>query len=165
MAKQNQETNNGKISLDRKILVSIINLAAKEINGVESVTNTNRSWIKKLFKKYDDGVEIKFEQNGASEINQHIKQKGNCGSRIHRQGREFVEQVACKRREYSQKHYRQTIKQLPEELISDIFIYKPDIDKIRKPRIYHQTYQQSLHFKEYQAQYDTGYADKTLDKR
>lgn len=72
MAKQNQETNNGKISLDRKILVSIINLAAKEINGVESVTNTNRSWIKKLFKKYDDGVEIKFEQNGALTIDVYL---------------------------------------------------------------------------------------------
>ena len=72
MAKQNQETNNGKISLDRKILVSIINLAAKEINGVESVTNTNRSWIKKLFKKYDDGVEIKFEQNGALTVDVYL---------------------------------------------------------------------------------------------
>ncbi len=72
MAKQNQETNNGKISLDRKILVSIINLAAKEINGVESVTNTNRSWIRKLFKKYDDGVEIKFEQNGALTVDVYL---------------------------------------------------------------------------------------------
>ncbi len=72
MAKQNQETNNGKISLDRKILVSIINLAAKEINGVESVTNTNRPWIKKLFKKYDDGVEIKFEQNGALTVDVYL---------------------------------------------------------------------------------------------
>ena len=72
MAKQNQETNNGKISLDRKILVSIINLAAKEINGVESVTNTNRSWIKKLFKKYDDGVEIKFEENGALTVDVYL---------------------------------------------------------------------------------------------
>ena len=72
MAKQNQETNNGKISLDRKILVSIINLAAKEINGVESVTNTNRPWIKKVFKKYDDGVEIKFEQNGALTVDVYL---------------------------------------------------------------------------------------------
>ncbi len=72
MAKQNQETNNGKISLDRKILVSIINLAAKEINGVESVTNTNRPWIKKLFNKYDDGVEIKFEQNGALTVDVYL---------------------------------------------------------------------------------------------
>lgn len=65
MTTKNQESNSGKITLDRKILVSIINLAAKEINGVESVTNSSRPWIKRLFNKYDDGVEIKFEKNGA----------------------------------------------------------------------------------------------------
>lgn len=64
MAAKNQETNSGKITLDRKILVSIINLAAKEINGVESVTNTARPWYKHVFDRYDDGVEIKFEKNG-----------------------------------------------------------------------------------------------------
>lgn len=62
MATKNQEKNNGKITLDRKILVSIINLAAKEISGVESVTNSARPWYKKLFNRYDDGVEIKFEK-------------------------------------------------------------------------------------------------------
>lgn len=72
MAAKNQETNNGKITLDRKILVSIINLAAKEINGVESVTNSARPWYKKLFKKYDDGVEIKFEKNGVLTIDVFI---------------------------------------------------------------------------------------------
>ncbi|MBP3431745.1 MAG: Asp23/Gls24 family envelope stress response protein [Clostridia bacterium] len=71
MAVKNQE-GSGKITLDRKILVSIINLAAKEINGVESVTNTERPWIKKLFKRYDDGVEIKFEKNGALTIDVYI---------------------------------------------------------------------------------------------
>ena len=55
MAAKNQDTNNGKITLDRKILVSIINLAAKEINGVESVTNSSRPWYKRLFNRYDDG--------------------------------------------------------------------------------------------------------------
>ncbi len=72
MAVKNQDTNNGKITLDRKILVSIINLAAKEINGVESVTNSARPWYKKLFKKYDDGVEIKFEKNGALTVDVYI---------------------------------------------------------------------------------------------
>ncbi len=72
MATKTQDANNGKITLDRKILVSIINLAAKEISGVESVTNSNRPWYKKLFKKYDDGVEIKFEKNGALTINVYI---------------------------------------------------------------------------------------------
>lgn len=72
MATKNQDANNGKITLDRKILVSIINLAAKEINGVESVTNSARPWYKKVFKKYDDGVEIKFEKNGVLTIDVYI---------------------------------------------------------------------------------------------
>ncbi len=72
MAVKKEETNNGKITLDRKILVSIINLAAKEINGVQSVTNSARPWIKKVFNKYDDGVEIKFEKNGALIIDVYI---------------------------------------------------------------------------------------------
>ena len=72
MAVKNQDTNNGKITLDRKILVSIINLAAKEINGVESVTNSARPWYKRMFNRYDDGVEIKFEQNGALTIDVYI---------------------------------------------------------------------------------------------
>ncbi|MGN1201098.1 MAG: Asp23/Gls24 family envelope stress response protein [Candidatus Caccovivens sp.] len=72
MAEKIQPANNGKITLDRKILVSIINLAAKEINGVESVTNSTRPWIKKLFNRYDDGVEIKFEKNGALTIDVYI---------------------------------------------------------------------------------------------
>ena len=72
MAKKNQEVGSGKITLDRKILVSIINLAAKEINGVERVTNTNRPWYKKLFRRYDDGVEIKFEENGALTIDVYL---------------------------------------------------------------------------------------------
>ena len=71
MAVKNQE-GSGKITLDRKILVSIINLAAKEISGVESVTNSARPWYKKLFKRYDDGVEIKFEKNGALTIDVFI---------------------------------------------------------------------------------------------
>ena len=72
MATKNQDTNNGKITLDRKILSSIINLAAKEINGVESVTNTERSCFKRLFNRYDDGVEIKFEKNGALTIDVYL---------------------------------------------------------------------------------------------
>ena len=72
MAKKNQDVGSGKITLDRKILVSIINLAAKEINGVEKVTNTNRPWYKKLFRRYDDGVEIKFEENGALTIDVYL---------------------------------------------------------------------------------------------
>ena len=71
MAVKNQE-GSGKITLDRKILTSIINLSAKEINGVESVSNTERPWWKKVFNRYDDGVEIKFEKNGALTVDVYI---------------------------------------------------------------------------------------------
>ena len=72
MATKSQATNSGKITLDRKILVSIINLAAKEINGVESVTNSARPWYKKIFNRYDDGVKIVFEKNGALTIDVYL---------------------------------------------------------------------------------------------
>lgn len=73
MAVKNEDMKNkGKITLDRNILVSIINLAAKEINGVESVCNKHRSFFKKMLRRYDDGVEIKFEKNGALTIDVYI---------------------------------------------------------------------------------------------
>ena len=73
MAVKNEDMKNkGKITLDRNILVSIINLAAKEINGVESVCNKHRSFFKKMLKRDDDGVEIKFEKNGALTIDVYI---------------------------------------------------------------------------------------------
>lgn len=71
MAVKNQE-GSGKITLDRNILISIINLAAKEINGVESVTNSARPWIKRLFNRFDDGVKINFEKNGALTVDVYI---------------------------------------------------------------------------------------------
>ena len=73
MAVKNEDMKNkGKITLDRNILVSIINLAAKEINGVESVCNKHRSFFKKMLRRYDDGVEIKFEKNGTLTIDVYI---------------------------------------------------------------------------------------------
>ena len=67
-----QNKNKGKITLDRDILVSIINLATKEINGVVSVGDKNRSWLKKAFNRKDDGVVVKFEKNGALTIDVYI---------------------------------------------------------------------------------------------
>jgi uncharacterized alkaline shock family protein YloU len=78
MATNSQLANNGKITLDRKILVSIINLAAKEINGVESVTNSARPWYKKLISRYDDGVKIVFEKNGALTVDVYINVYVGC---------------------------------------------------------------------------------------
>ena len=69
MAVKNEDSKNkGKITLDKNILVSIINLATKEINGVESLGNRHRPFYKKLFSRYDDGVKVVFEKNGALTI-------------------------------------------------------------------------------------------------
>ena len=69
MAVKNEDSKNkGKITLDKNILVSIINLATKEINGVESLGNKHRPFYKKLFSRYDDGVKVVFEKNGALTI-------------------------------------------------------------------------------------------------
>lgn len=71
--KSEDSKNKGKITLDRNILVSIIDLATKEINGVESVYNKNRPFIKRMFNRYDDGVQVRFEKNGALTIDVYIK--------------------------------------------------------------------------------------------
>lgn len=70
--KSEDNKNKGKITLDRNILVSIINLATKEINGVESVCNKHRPLYKRMFNRCDDGVEVKFEKNGALTIDVYI---------------------------------------------------------------------------------------------
>ena len=70
--KSEDNKNKGKITLDRDILVSIINLATKEINGVVSVGDKNRSWLKKAFNRKDDGVVVKFEKNGALTLDVYI---------------------------------------------------------------------------------------------
>ena len=71
--KSEDSKNKGKITLDRNILVSIIDLATKEINGVESIYNKNRPLIKRMFNRYDDGVQVRFEKNGALTIDVYIK--------------------------------------------------------------------------------------------
>lgn len=71
--KSEDSKNKGKITLDRNILVSIIDLATKEINGVESIYNKNRPFIKRMFNRYDDGVQVRFEKNGALTIDVYIK--------------------------------------------------------------------------------------------
>lgn len=70
--KSEDNKNKGKITLDRNILVSIINLATKEINGVESVGSKHRPLYKRMFNRCDDGVEVEFEKNGALTIDVYI---------------------------------------------------------------------------------------------
>lgn len=63
----------GKITCDKNILLSIINLATKEIKGVARLTNSYLPWIKKAFKKNAyEGVEIKFENNGTLKVDVYI---------------------------------------------------------------------------------------------
>ena len=53
------KNNKGKVSCNRDILLSIVNLAAKEIAGVSSLRENFSSGIKKFFSNnYTDGVKI-----------------------------------------------------------------------------------------------------------
>ena len=63
----------GKVEIDRDILLSIINLAAKEINGVESLTNEELPWHRKIAKNKSEGVVIKFDLNGALNVDVYIR--------------------------------------------------------------------------------------------
>ena len=63
----------GKITCDKDILYSIVNLATKEIKGVASLTNSSFPWYKKMFKKNDyEGVLIKFNVNGSLKVDVFI---------------------------------------------------------------------------------------------
>lgn len=63
----------GKVEIDRDILLSIINLATKEINGVHSLTNSYLPLIKKLAKPKSEGVNIRFDTNGVLNVDVYIK--------------------------------------------------------------------------------------------
>jgi len=54
----------GNVSYKRNVVLSIVNLAAQEINGVASLSSTAVSKIKRLFNKnYHRGVIIEFVDN------------------------------------------------------------------------------------------------------
>ncbi len=63
----------GKVEIDRDILLSIINLATKEINGVESLTNDYLPFYKKIIKPKSEGVSIKFNTNGTLDVDVYVK--------------------------------------------------------------------------------------------
>ncbi len=73
MAKNQQLTHKGRVDIDRDILLSIINLATKEINGVESLTNQYLPWYKKVVKPKSEGVSIKFDTNSTLKVDVYIK--------------------------------------------------------------------------------------------
>lgn len=57
--------NKGKVNCNKNVLLSIINLAAKEISGVDSLCSNFSSGLKKLFSNnVSEGVKIAFENNG-----------------------------------------------------------------------------------------------------
>lgn len=66
--------NKGKITCDRKILLSIINLATKEIAGISSMSCPIKYRFKEFFtRNTKDGVAVKFKENGTLLIDVHIR--------------------------------------------------------------------------------------------
>ena len=62
----NANTNGGKVSYNKNILLSIINLAAKEISGVASLChNFGGSWLARKFSSnYCEGVRVSHTHTG-----------------------------------------------------------------------------------------------------
>lgn len=59
------KSNKGKVTCNKNILLSIINLATKEIAGVSSLCDNFGSGIKRLFSNnYANGVKIEYGKNG-----------------------------------------------------------------------------------------------------
>lgn len=71
-------TNRGKVVCDRSVLLSIINLSAKEIEGVSNLKDNFSKLAKRWFStKYHDGVKVIYENDGITidiylEINSNV---------------------------------------------------------------------------------------------
>ena len=73
MSEEQSVVEKGKISLDKNILLSIVNLATKEIKGVASLSNKNMNAFKRLFCKNNyEGVKISFDKNGSLKVDVYI---------------------------------------------------------------------------------------------
>lgn len=71
---ESKNDNKGKITCDRKILLSIISLATKEISGVSALVDTAETKLKRIFNSNDSrGVKVKFLPNGKLVIDVYIK--------------------------------------------------------------------------------------------
>lgn len=71
---ENVINNKGKITCDRKILLSIISLAAKEISGVSELVDTPITTLKRFINKNDSkGVKLKVLPNGKLIIDVYLK--------------------------------------------------------------------------------------------
>lgn len=79
MEMENGVNNKGKISCDRKILLSIISLAAKEISGVSELVDTPTTKLKRIINKNDSkGVKLKVLPNGKLIIDVYLKVFNGC---------------------------------------------------------------------------------------
>lgn len=64
----------GKITCNRNILLSIINLATKEICGVSSLASSLKTKMKSAFSNNKNpGVTIRFSTNGALTVDVYIR--------------------------------------------------------------------------------------------
>ena len=79
MEMENGVNNKGKITCDRKILLSIISLAAKEISGVSELVDTPTTKLKRIINKNDSkGVKLKVLPNGKLIIDVYLKVFNGC---------------------------------------------------------------------------------------
>ncbi len=59
----------GKVVCNRSILLSVINLAAKEVSGVSSLCDNVGGWLRRMFThRYYEGVKLTYDKDGI-EIN------------------------------------------------------------------------------------------------
>ena len=62
-----KSSNKGKVTCNKQILLSIINLAAKEIAGVDSLCENFSSGLKKLFSNnMSEGVKVEYTNDGVN---------------------------------------------------------------------------------------------------
>ena len=73
---ENQIANEkGQISLDKNILLSIVNLATKEIKGVAGLSNKNMNAFQRIFCKNNyEGVKIAFDKNGSLKVDVYVNE-------------------------------------------------------------------------------------------
>lgn len=78
--------NKGKVTCNKSILLSIINLATKEIAGVDSLCENFASGIKKLFSNnVSEGVKVEYSNNGVKiDIYIYIEYGYNVSDVAHR---------------------------------------------------------------------------------
>lgn len=72
MAKQPINDIQGQVVFDKSIVLSVINLAAKEITGVSSLAANFGSLTSKLFGNKNNGLKIFYTQDNKLEINIYL---------------------------------------------------------------------------------------------